>query len=76
MLFRHRGIILLKRLEGLRADPTGVSTTRLRQPVLRSRRPIPVDRKAAQEVFKRLMLCNRISVIVKSACCTVSNLLR
>eukprot|EP00963_Diacronema_lutheri_P012042 scaffold1578_cov350-Pavlova_lutheri.AAC.2 len=57
MLFRRRENILQMGLDGLPADPTSVSVTGRRQPVLRSCQPVPVERKAARG----------------NACCTVSN---
>jgi len=73
MLFRRLEKIPLKGLDGLPADATSVSVTPRQQPVLRSRQPVPVERNAAPGSFKRPMLCNRVSAVVKSTCCMVSN---
>lgn len=51
MLLKRRENILLKGLDGLPADPTSVSVTRRRQPVLRSCHFVPVERKVARGVF-------------------------
>ena len=66
--------ILPWKMEGLPADPSSLSVTRRRKPVLRSCQPVPSEtRGGACGVFDRRMQCNRSSVFRKTETRTVSS---